>query len=254
VAEHSRWRRRQGDRGFTLLELLLAIVLMSLLTAMLIGGFRMIARNQEKAAAPLDRGERIANVYDFLRAQLADAQPAPPSAPRPVASAAQTVRRAPFEGVADGIRFVGPPAASLALGGLQLLTLGFTEGRLAVRWRLYRGDLADVDEESAPYIASRAGAAEDFHRDVVLLDHVADARFAYFGSLNPTDVPAWQQTWLEADRLPLLVRMSVVFDDGYHPPDLVVALHLALSPAVRDTDTPDAQTATPPVRRRSRPE
>jgi general secretion pathway protein J len=254
VGESSR-RFRRRDGGFTLLELLLAIVLMSLLTAMLIGGFRMITRNQEKAVAPLDRAERIANVYDFLRAQLADAQPAPPSAPRTTDPAGRTARRAPFDGIADGIRFVGPPAASLALGGLQMLTVGFADGRLAVRWRLYQDDAFEGGEDrGVPDAAGRAGTREDFYRDAVLLDHVADVRFAYFGSLDPAELPVWRESWLESDRLPLLVRMTVVFDDGYRPPALLVALRLALAPAVGDTDTPAAQAATPPARRRVRRE
>src|SRR6266851_5132808 len=97
----------------------------------------------------------------------------------------------------DAITFVGRVA-----GGEQL----------QVGWRPFKGAGAS---------ASAAVASE--HR-TVLLDHIQEAAFAYFGVVDPGEAPSWHATWRNMGYLPSLVRLSVTFADGQRMPEFVVAL------------------------------
>ena len=200
---------KAAQRGFTLVELLIAVALLALLTAMLFGGLRVATRHLGHATGQLDRSAQIALVENFLRAQLANAQP--------FAAGGTSPPVMDFVGESDHLAFVSVAPPSVAFGGLQVLSLDIakgnaaTGGRMLLSWRPYREASGD-----APAGASRP-----------LLDHVAEAAFAYFGSTAPAEPPAWHETWQEMADLPALVRLSVVFSDGETMPELIVALRLS---------------------------
>ena len=73
--------RQAAEHGFTLLELLAAIMLLGLLMAVLFGGLRLGARVWETADARLDASTRIQIVQDFVRQRLAAALPLEALAP-----------------------------------------------------------------------------------------------------------------------------------------------------------------------------
>ncbi len=197
-----------SERGFTLLELLIAVSLFALLMMMVMTGLGVAARHLDRQSERLDRSSRIELAQDFLRTQLADARPLTASDTADGAIA--------FDGRADGIDFVGPVPDSVARGGLQVLSLGFAESRagseLLVGWRPFSG---------------AASAATAPVRKAVLLDHVQQAAFAYFGAATPDAPPGWQPSWRNMSYLPALVRLSVIFSDGRRMPELVIALRLA---------------------------
>jgi len=201
---------RQG--GFTLIELLIAVSLLALLMAMLFAGLNAGTRHIGRQSERLDRASRTVLAQDFLRAQLADARALTPSN---VPSDAIT-----FVGRVDGVDFVSAAPQAVAVGGLQVVSLGIVEARgaggeqLLVGWRPFKGAGAGAS-------ASAAVASE--HR-TVLLDHIQEAAFAYFGVVDPGEAPSWHATWRNMGYLPSLVRLSVTFADGQRMPEFVVAL------------------------------
>lgn len=199
-----------SQRGFTLLELLVSVALLALLTTILFEGLRLGTHHLGQQSNRLDRASRIALAQNFLRTQLADARPV--TAP---AAAQQTIV---FDGRPDGIEFVSVAPESVAVGGLQALSVDFdkgtgaTGGELLLRWRLYGG--------TSPAVASSV-------HDTLLLDHVRSAEFAYFGADTPNQPSAWHMTWQDMAYLPSLVRLSLEFSDAQRMPELVVALRLS---------------------------
>jgi general secretion pathway protein J len=195
---------RPSDLGFTLIELLIAIVILALTTLMLVEGVRMVATRVGVQEAGLDQASTVIAVDDFLRAELADTRPFP------------TVGGiVSFDGQPDSVAFVSVAPASISGGGLLNLSLAAmptTNGSRALQlsWHPYR---------AAPP-PQAAGSAR------LLLDHLREIRFAYFGPTKNGDPPQWQDTWVGMPFLPMLIRLQTTRADGAALPDLVVGLRL----------------------------
>ncbi|HEX9462204.1 MAG TPA: prepilin-type N-terminal cleavage/methylation domain-containing protein [Alphaproteobacteria bacterium] len=202
-------RKSDSQSGFTLMELLISVSIFALLMAMLFGGLQLGTRQVGRITAQVDRSAQIALVENFLRAQLAAAQP--------LAGAASGPKNLQFNGQPDGVDFVAAAPESLPAGGLQVLSVRFVagetgrDGQLVVDWRPLRDD---------PDVPSPA-------RTTVLLDHLRTARFVYYGPPQAKSAPDWQDTWQDMPYLPLLVRVSATFADGEPMPGLAVALRLS---------------------------
>jgi general secretion pathway protein J len=208
----TRFIGRGSSRGFTLVELLVAITLFALLSVMLFEGLRFGTRVAARGAAGADWTADLAAAATFLRAQLADARPLT----RDVGGGRKAVA---FDGESESLEFVTELPAYLARGGWYSLHLGRDRedrGRLVLSWRLVRSDEARA-EVSPPHSS-------------VLLNGVKAVELAYFGAANEGEAPQWQEHWRDAELLPSLVRLRISFLDGRSPPDLIVALRAAAPP------------------------
>jgi general secretion pathway protein J len=197
-------RRGGAAAGFTLVELLVALALMALLTAVLFGGLRFGLRAWEVGGGRMEASDRRQQAQELLRGLLAEARP-------PVAGGALAPA---FEGAPERLAFVAPLPAHRGPGGLYRFTLsvvaGQGGGRLVLAWQPYDGD-------------ARAGAPAD---RAVLLERVAALRLDFFGAAGPAAPRRWQARWAVPDRLPELVRLRLERGAGEPAggwPDLVVA-------------------------------
>jgi general secretion pathway protein J len=220
-----------GRKGFTLLELLIAMTLLGFVLAMLVGGLRIGARVWETGEQAQDRLAQLQLVQRLVRRQLGRALPL-----RLVET--QGERRIAFDGAAEALRFAGPAPAHLAAGGLYRLAIRASEGaealRLVMTWRPFEDDAEAFAEDRAVELEDQDFDDRDFDdrdfddRDfeaVILLDDIAGVDFAYFGALDEDEAPAWHEEWDGLAQLPALVRLRVDFadDDERVWPDLVVA-------------------------------
>ncbi len=206
----ARQTRSPRESGFTLLELLVAVTLVSLLTVLLFGGLRFGTRSADAVGRRADISSDTALVYDFLQNRLADAQPL-------LAENDQKARSIRFDGGPVSLSFAGLPPSEIDLGGYQWLTISVAdkagEKRLVADWRqMARGPL---------------GPGPRSRRPSVLMDGVKSVRFAYFGRYAPNRPLAWGDRWTDRRTLPQLVRLSITLADGETIPDLVIAPRLA---------------------------
>jgi general secretion pathway protein J len=211
-----RWGRgvkRPPSEGFTLLELLVALLLLSLMFLLLSSGVQFGTRawnvGQEEPSSTSD----VATVQHLLRRVLSEARPIM------VESTPTERRHVFFDGTQNSVRLIAPMPEHLGVGGFYEVALYLAEGegsdkRLEMSWHLFRG-------------AGTPSETQIQERRVALLDRVANIQFAYFGSLKPQDGPSWTDNWQDLQSLPNLIRIELMFSDGQRIwPNLTVATHV----------------------------
>lgn len=203
-----------SEAGFTLIEMLVATVLLGLLIAGLFGALRLGTRATHAVDRRLDHSRQLALVYGYLRSRLDNAQPFP-------TSSEDGHRIIWFDGTPEALEFVTMAPLQLTVGGFFVVRIEPRQsddgiGGLATTWRsVAQRNSAGVEPTLPPSL---------------LLERITAARFAYFGAGSSQDPPGWHDRWQETDHLPLMIRLRVDFADGWHAPDLIVAPRLATSP------------------------
>ena len=184
------WRasRRQSWRdeaGFTLLEVLLATLLMTVILAALATVTAQWLPNWNRGMARVQRAERLAIGLERALADLSVAE---------MVSVSGDGKRPLFEGNELAVTFVRTAVGPNTRPGLEIIRLiekADAEGLALVR-------------ERVPFTPMPSDAQIRFVDQVVLIRAPFRVSFAYAG---PDQV--WQPTWRDQVQLPSMVRVSV---------------------------------------------
>lgn len=203
------------SRGFSLLEVLVATTLLAAGMALAFAALNNASRATVAAEAEAARSERLRAVQGFLRRQLEGAL-ALPMAP-------QSVDDDPvvFEASASELRLVAPMPGYLSRGGPHVQS-----------FRLVRGP-AGLRLEFEHQLLGPEGPVEPAQPrpPVVLLDGIAEARFAVRGLDELGEAGEWQADWQTPDQVPRLVRLELRFaEPRARWPAFVAAPRLGLAP------------------------
>lgn len=148
-------------RGFTLLELLVVMALLSLLMLGMGSALRSTARVEQGVDARLARADAMRVTSEFLRTVLSrvSARQGVPSEARPDAHA--------FAGSADSLWWLGVMPARHGAGGMHHFRLGIEAAGLVLRYQAWRGEaLPDWDRaESQLLLAGATRLALRFEDD-----------------------------------------------------------------------------------------
>ena len=193
------------QRGFTLLEVLLATTLLAAGLALAFAILRTAAATTERGDTISARNERIRAVSAFLQRRLGGAQ----GLVYEVDPASGQSRR--FDGQPDALRFVADLPDYLGRGGphLHALTLG-------------RGP-AGIDLNVAFHMVQAGVSLPAARPPEPLADALAVVRFSYRSVTSHGQPGPWLETWEQVDAMPLQVRVQVTDARGAWP-DMVVAL------------------------------
>lgn len=176
--------------GLTLVEVLVGLVLLGMLMTLVANGVRLGTRAWSKAETVTADRDDLEAVRSLMRRTISRAEPV-------FASSDLKNLTILFNGEPNAMTLVAPQPATQGNGppAVQRFSLGRAgDGQgLFLRWQLL-----------AP------GGPVGDPRQALVLDSVASVRFAYFGPAADGQPPAWQERWVERDRLPQLVRVSVV--------------------------------------------
>jgi general secretion pathway protein J len=191
--------------GFTLLELLVALVVLGFLVVGLTQGVRAgltmwgAQTRRVGETAELDAGARVLRV-------LLGGISVPPAGIVGRGAAGTTA----LEGTSDSLAFVGDLPTGLGTTRRANITLELVEGRLVLRWTLHRHEL------------SAAPAPEPIETE--LIRGVERLDFAYWGSSSADQPAGWQAQW-NSPNIPGLIRVRLGFAKGDRRrwPDLIAA-------------------------------
>jgi general secretion pathway protein J len=199
---------RPRNGGFTLIELMLALVLMAGISAILYGSLALAARSWDGGEAKADQVSDMRSALAYLRTQLSEQYP-------------QRMWKTPeiqllFAGERDELRYAAVLPERVAAGGVYYF-------RLAV---VRNGEKSQLVQERTIPDPSALQEPEfgDAERSV-LADDIAELRISYFGrdaNAAELDAPTWRDRWEDRQRLPLLVRLDVKPVKGMAWPTLLV--------------------------------
>ena len=201
--------RTGAQAGFTLMELLVAITLLSLLSLVLTSSLRFSLTAWARGADHADRTDQSLLVQDFLRRAIADAYP------YFLSTDPTRGGHVDFAGRADSLQILTlAPRAQGAVGRMRL--------ELLVERTPARTDLVAA---SVPELA--AGATERSRK--ILIPNVEDVTLSYFGRKRSDKEATWHAVWSGEPALPQLVRIKVALPSGDTRawPELVIAPRIA---------------------------
>lgn len=211
-------RRCARTRGFTLVELLIALVLVSFITLILFSALRLATRAWDGVDRASEHTAELRIARGFIERMLAQLRPTR------VMVDAQEVEV--FSGTADGIELVAPLSEHVGISGLYVLRLTLSEqgeqsNLILTRWLLHPEVLEGGDgvPEWTPFDGDREAFSGDelddqdtasgsFGRTLLLVD-VDAFEIAYFGIAEGEQDGEWFDEWLEQPRLPLLIRLRL---------------------------------------------
>lgn len=200
---------RSSEAGFSMIEMLVAMTLFGFLSIMLIGGLHLGTRVMETGAKRIDQTARTSSGYEFLRREIAQAQPLPRLGEANNAAIE-------FDGTSDSMTFITLASPLRAAGGYQQLALHPMNGSLVATWRPYVRVIGDTP----------AG-----ERDSVLFGDVV-VEFTYYGALANETAPSWHREWRNQAKLPALIGIDMRHGDGRPSPGLMIAPRIVGGPVV----------------------
>jgi len=182
--------------GFTLVELLLAVTLMSILLGLTYTGLRAATRATEQGEKMLAVGGEVRAAHQFIRRQL--------NQMLPLSYAIMEDNdefRVVFEGNERRIKFVAPMPGYLGTGGPQVQLVEVVNG--------------DNDDIAIQFTHALLQDFEDdrlYDRDpVILLEGIDSATFEFLGRDEEGVLTGWTTSWDRMDTLPVAVRLDLEF-------------------------------------------
>jgi len=213
--------------GFTLIEVLIAMTLLSIMVVLLFGSLRICAQSWEQGENKITDVNEVAVVYNFFQRHLSSAIPlwndfiardGVYAASQPGAGAAteKEEKTFSFQGKKQSLQFVSVFPASAGRSGMQLFSIERQEqdGEQVINVTL------------TPFFPVTEG--EEWRKEeVVLLKHISDFTLAYFGAADDGSESSWQDEWLEKDVQPRLVKISINTTNGVFWPEMIIEVKVA---------------------------
>jgi general secretion pathway protein J len=199
----------RGESGFTLLELLISMTILSLLLTVVFGGLTFGARAWEQTLQSTASALDIKTAQAFLRSSLGRAYP-------------HYVVKEPgrayvdFQGTTERMSFLAPPPQVFSDGG-------------RARFELRRSGEAGRQGLLLTLRPELHGTGPNLAEET-LVDNAASVSFAYFGSTGAGEPEVWRDSWENRHTLPALIRIRAAFAEGDTRswPELIIAPHVTV--------------------------
>ena len=190
------------DAGYTLIELMVALMLLSFVGLAAAGGLQFGTRVWEHSDKTLTAMQTVEQTQTILRALLASATPH------------RADGLSSFEGFSGDLAFDAPSPRAFPVGGLAHFELMLLPTAVGTRVALRVTSLADTSNV----------------RDASLGEYEGDLHISYLDMSGRT--PAWLAVWRDRERLPDAIRI----EDDRGSSDMAWPAFIARLPVAQDAD------------------
>ena len=193
--------------GFTLVELMIAMTLVSILMTMIYTSFSVAVRSWESIDEISTDNEEMYAIQTFLFRKLSQI--------RPLSSDGKGKFNILFKGERQVLQFIATaPLHREFVDGLYQYHLSVDSDE--------RGTSLQISYDRFPLVAESPDI--DF-KPVKLLDDLASIEFSYYGRLSKNSGAQWHREWTDGFRLPTMVRVEIERDNRLPPwPAFVIPL------------------------------
>jgi general secretion pathway protein J len=207
--------------GFTLIELMVALLLLALMSSILYGSLSLSATSWDRGEAKAEQAGDMRQTAEFLRQALA--------AEHPLRLHKAVDQPLVFAGASDSLAFAGATPGRVG-GGIYYFRIALAPSGDSSKLLLSR-TIPDYSALKAPSFDAADAS--------VLADGIAQLKFSYFGR-DPDAIdavePTWRDHWDDPQILPLLIRMDVTTAQGASWPPLMVEPRIAPEAGCRAWD------------------
>jgi general secretion pathway protein J len=187
----------QSTRGFTLIEVVLALTIFALMASILYGAFSLGQNAVAKSQGGFEKNQKLRSMGDLLGSYIRSSYPYRASPQDPAVF---------YEGEENRLTFVS--SYSLAMGGRGMAKIHiFRDGE-------ENGAGTLKLEEEIPLRLGDESAGGGVRNQVALQEGIKELRLAYLQPRGDTEI--WEDRWDARERrmLPRAVRLSYRTDDG----------------------------------------
>ena len=199
------------SRGLTLVEILVAMTLFSLVLTMIYGSMYSAGKSWQQSEARIEQNTDTRLELSFIKKQLAQAIP--------LIFLDGINNQVIFRGERDAIHFISILPSHRGGSGLNLLTINTTNYKDNKALTLtYRPLTSDLDMNNLEI-------SED-DKSIILIENIEKIECSYYGSEQDLFDPLWFDEWVDEQRLPILAKIHLETSDAeLYIPDIVVRLH-----------------------------
>ena len=194
--------------GFTLIEILLAVSLLSLILLLLFSALFSANRSWAATERRIAQNDELRLVAEFIQRQLAEQSP--------LFWAGEDDTGLLFSGARDELHFTAGLPAHRGGGGAQALTLKVSRAGGERQLALYFQPVS---------VARRPFAHQHGGERVVLLANTARIELAYYGREEIEGQSSWRAEWRHAELLPELIGLTVYPATDRPWPEMIIPLH-----------------------------
>jgi general secretion pathway protein J len=206
-------------RGFTLLEVMLAIVLLALLLAGTWGAIRTAVHGMHSGEIAIDRTNRLRVAEEFVRRQISRILPLA------YGKDDSTGMNYVFEGSGEFMRFVAPMPGYLSKGGPYVQTLRLVGSRGGGKELVFADSMLNGFDLDGDHPVT--------NEPVVLLDQIQDGKFEYRTLDDQGQLTDWSDQWDDPSITPVMVRIAITMrpEARIEFPDMEIPLMLDVGSA-----------------------
>jgi prepilin-type N-terminal cleavage/methylation domain-containing protein len=181
---------RPGSRGFTLLELMLSVVIISLIILIIVGALRLGFRSVESGEKKVESLERVRNAVTILESQI--------QSEMPLSYTENGEKKTYFRGNRNSLDM----ATNFSVWGGE-------KGYVVARYQVTQ----DTNGRQTLWVKENI-IGQETSRETRMLDQAADFYFEYFvrdTSKDPSDEAGrWVEEWVDDEALPTTEKLEKI--------------------------------------------